>query len=74
MASFSIESNISGVRTLPFDKPIKTSAPFTASSKVLTSLSVANSAFCSVRFGESFRITPLLSHIMIFLGFAPKAT
>ena len=53
---------------------MNTSEPFTASSRVRRLRSVANSAFCSVRLGASLRITPLLSHITIFLGLAPKAT
>ena len=53
---------------------MNTSAPFTASSRVCTSRSVANSAFWAVRFAASFLMTPLLSHITILRGSAPKAT
>ena len=53
---------------------MKTSEPFIASSKEFTLRSVANSAFCELRLGLSLRITPLLSHIIIFSFFAPNFT
>ena len=63
---FAIDKSISGVTIFPLDKPIKISALCIASSNVCRSLSVANSAFCVVRFPLSFRMTPLLSHMTTF--------
>ena len=68
-----MEINISGVTIFAMDKPIKTSASRMASSKECRSNAVANSAFSGVILSRSFRITPLLSVITIFAGFAPKA-
>ena len=73
MGFLAIDFNMSGVTILAMDKPIKTSASCMASSNVLRSKAVANSAFSGVKFSRSFRITPLLSVMTIFSLFAPKA-
>ena len=73
IGSFAIDNNISGETTLPIERPIKTSALCMASSSVFKSLSVANSAFCDVKFSLSFLMTPLLSHITMFSLFAPNS-
>ena len=73
MGFFPMDFSMAGVTILAIDKPIKTSASCMASSNVLRSKSVANSAFSGVKFSRSFRITPLLSVMMIFSDFAPKA-
>ena len=72
IGSLAIVKSIAGVTIFPVDKPIKISAFCIASSKVSKSLSVANSAFCEVRFSLSFLITPLLSHITTFSLFTPN--
>ena len=68
-----IDNNIFGVTILALESPIKTSESFMASSSVLTSLLVANSAFSFERFFLEVFITPLLSVIIIFFFFKPKA-
>ena len=69
-----IDFTISGLTTFPFDNPTKTSASFIASSRVVKSLSEANSNLCPVRLSLSERITPLLSHITTFSRRAPSET
>ena len=63
--------NISAVKTSAADKPIKTSASFTASAKVEISRSVAHSALEGSKLSLSERITPLLSNITMFSLVAP---
>ena len=58
---------------MALESPIKTSESFIASSRVLTSLLVANSDFSFERFFLEVFITPLLSVIIIFFFFKPKA-
>ena len=70
-----IERIISCESILPFDSPTNTSAPLIASSNVWTSRrSVANNAFCGVRFSRSEVMTPLESSITIFSFLTPNAT
>ena len=69
--SFMVKT-ISFETTFPIDSPIKTSDPLKVSSKVLQSVSTANSSFCLFKFSRPLYITPLLSHIRILLGLAPR--
>src|SRR5690554_7358145 len=62
------------VTILPLDKPRNISAPSKASSSVSIFLSVAYFFLDSEISVLSFRITPLLSNITIFLGLTPNAT
>ena len=68
-----IAFNMSTFTISAFDKPINTSALTIASSRVWTSIAVANSFFSGVKDVRSLRITPLLSVMIIFSSCAPKA-
>ena len=58
-----------------FDKPIKTSAPFNASSKLLIFMFlVINSFFSFDKLSLSVLIGPLLSNIIILSFLTPNAT
>ena len=65
--------SISGVTILAMERPMNTSACTKASSSWCTSWWVANSAFSALSCSRSWRITPLLSVMMMFSAFAPKA-
>ena len=67
-----MERTMSGVSTSATESPRNTSAPFSASSSVRMSRSVANRAFMPSRPGRSRLITPLLSHMTRLSGFTPS--
>ena len=74
MGFFAIDKSISLVIIFAIDKPIKTSEPSIASDKVLIEvLCVMNFCFSVVRLVLSIFIGPLLSNMIIFSFFKPRA-
>ena len=65
---------ISLVNTFATERPKNTSAPTTASCKVLIGRSVANSRLAAFKSGRLVEMTPLLSHMTIFSLRAPSIT
>ena len=64
---------MSWLRMLPLDKPTKTSASLSASSRVRSLVARAKRFFSSVRSVRSAWMTPLESQTVRFSGFTPRA-